>query len=217
MDLMDSYLHLNFISEDNFLILNNCSHSELLKWQKNKILSAASYTTNNTVKITSFSGVYNFSRAERWYPKGLCEWVRQIKDLQENPSCLKAIFFNRYRDKISELGLCGLSDHIYNNESEFSALLQTEWQHFLNGTYGVCTRDCSPEHIAVKDMTVRVIDRVTNRQQKEMVTGEDLKLLILSVNLLDAVCSSFAPHEKDRSSRKRCIESVREKYISLII
>ncbi|MGF7483963.1 DUF6058 family natural product biosynthesis protein [Providencia sp. SP181] len=137
-----------------------------------------------------------------------------IKDAHENPSSLKDIFFKKYRNKINELELCGLSNHIYKDESEFSALLESEWQHFLNGTYGVCTKDCSPEHIAVKDITIRIIDRVTNKQQKESVLGDELKLLTMSVNLLDAVSSPFAPHERNRSSRKRCIELVREKYIN---
>ncbi|HGY1165007.1 TPA: DUF6058 family natural product biosynthesis protein [Citrobacter braakii] len=214
MELIDEYLNLNFISEGDFLVQNKCSHSDLLRWQENKILPTASYTTNNNAKITSFFGTFDFNSVEKWYPIGLCEWVCQIKDVHENPSSLKDIFFKRYKNKINELNLCGLSDCIYKNESEFSVLLESEWQHFLNGTYGVCTKDSSPEHIAVKDMTIRIIDRVTNKQRKESVLGDDLKLLTISVNLLDAVSSPFAPHERNRSSRKRCVELVREKYIN---
>ncbi len=32
------------------------------------------------------------------------------------------------------------------------------------------------------------------------------------MNLLDAASSDFAPHERERSSRKRFIDDVREKY-----
>lgn len=217
MELIDSYLKLNFLPEQNFLMQNKCSHEDLSRWQKNKIFPEASYVTDNVSNITSFFGTFDFNSVEKWYPKGLCDWVCQIKDANEDLAELKKIFFNRYRRKIIELELCGLNNHTYKDESKFSALLEDEWQHFLNGTYGVCTKDCSPEQIAVKDITIRIIDEITDKQQKKSISGDERKILIVSVNLLDAVSSSFAPHERERSSRKRCVELVREKYINATI
>lgn len=124
MELINSYLKLNFLSEQNFLMQNKCSHEDLSRWQKNKIFPEASYVTDNVSNITSFFGTFDFNSVEKWYPKGLCEWVCQIKDADEDLTELKERFFNRYRRKIIELELCGLNNHTYKDESEFSVLLE---------------------------------------------------------------------------------------------
>lgn len=59
-----------------------------------------------------------------------------------------------------------MSNYIYENESDYNALLEGEWGGFLNGTYGMCTKDSSPEQIATQNFTIRVIDRITDKQQK---------------------------------------------------
>lgn len=48
-------------------------------------------------------------------------------------------------------------------------------------------------------------------ESKKSISSDELNLLTILVNLLDAGSFSFAPHERDRSSRKRCVELAREK------
>lgn len=215
MESITSYLRANFLSEYDFLVENKYSYEEFARWQKSMIFPNASYVTDKACKVTSFFGEVEFSEIERWYPKGLYKWVDQIKSANEDPVLIKEGFFNRYKRKVRELELSGLYHPIYQNASDFSLLLEDEWQHFLNGTYGVCTKDCSPEQIAIKDFTIRIIDNITEKQQRKSISNDERKILVVSVNLLDAVSSSFAPHERARSSRERCVELVREKYIGI--
>lgn len=216
MESTIAYLKSNYLLENDFLLQNKCLHDSFCRWQQSKLFPQPSYITKKTYDITSYFGTFEFNDVDKWYPVGLCEWVDLIRTVGEDFDALKDIFINRYKSKVNELNLCGLSDDIYMNTSTFDRHLEDEWQHFLNGTYGVCTKDCSPEQIATKDLTVRVIDRITDKQQASTISIDEEKLLVIAVNFLDAVSSSFLPPERERSSRKKCIELVREKYINSI-
>ncbi|PHM39971.1 hypothetical protein Xmau_02155 [Xenorhabdus mauleonii] len=209
MNIIDAYLSDNFILEQDFLSGNACSLDELVIWQKNKIFPLPSYITENIYSVISFFGEHNINKSNKWYAKGLCDWVNLVREYSYDHNKLKNLFFYRYENKIKELQQLG----IYDNETDYSQVMEEAWNHFLDGTYGVCTKDNSPEQIAVKGVAIRVIDRITEKQLRKSIPESDMNTLITSVNLLDEVSSMFAPHERERSSRKRCIELVRSKYL----
>ena len=87
--------------------------------------------------------------------------------------------------------------------------IKEEWQHFLKGTYGLCTRSGLPEDIAEKELAILIINEILDL---DFITDERKEMLTQAVNLLDKVSPQFAPHERLRSSRHRLIDEIRRKF-----
>jgi hypothetical protein len=94
--------------------------------------------------------------------------------------------------------------------------LDEDWAHHLNGTYGLCVREPTPENIVRKEQLVRSIGslldepRPGDAQWRERLRAE--------VDELDALECDFSP-DYDRSgrlggppSRDRLIKAARERY-----
>jgi len=87
--------------------------------------------------------------------------------------------------------------------------IKEEWQHFLNGIYGLCTKSGLPEDIAAKELAILQINALIEKDNLDKAQRDKLTK---AVNLLDAASSLFAPHERLKSSRHRLIDEVRHQY-----
>ncbi|TOM85193.1 DUF6058 family natural product biosynthesis protein, partial [Vibrio parahaemolyticus] len=88
-------------------------------------------------------------------------------------------------------------------------IIMEDWEHFLQGTYGLCTQTGLPEDIAAKGFAVEQIKALLER---DVLDSNEIKRLEYFVNLLDNASSPFAPHERLNSSRHRLVNEVRRKY-----
>jgi hypothetical protein len=113
------------------------------------------------------------------------------------------MFARRYCEALAVLPLMSGDPKLNDG---FDAHLRDEWRHFLDGTYGLCTRSGLPEDIAAKELAICVI--------RESLEGgaPDLARLRAAVDLLDRASSPFAPHERPRSSRHRYVDELRVRY-----
>lgn len=118
-------------------------------------------------------------------------------------------FRQRYQNEIERLQSAGhvCKDIRFNDKREH--LIKVEWEHFLNGTYGLCTTTGMPENIAAKELAISEINELV---MQESLCEEQLRKLKNAVDLLDNVSSQFAPHERTNSSRNRLIVEVRKKF-----
>lgn len=89
----------------------------------------------------------------------------------------------------------------------------TTWTHFLNGVYGVCTRDGLPETVFLKQVGVMFIEQMIADGPGSLDDSETA-LLARAVSFLDTVESGFAPHEAAHVSRQRCIVDVNANFLS---
>lgn len=86
------------------------------------------------------------------------------------------------------------------------------WSHFLNGVYGVCTRDGAPETIFHKQIGVMIVEALTSLPP-DQTAPDTLPVLADAVAFLDEVASDFAPHERASSSRQHCVADIRARYL----
>ena len=199
MELID-YLNRHFFTRGQLLAAAGIGAERLDALVGAGAMPAASYRLHLALGCDSFFGAHAEEHALEYYARGYVDWIAALEDAPGEPF---ARFALRYREALAALPLrcadpklnAGIEQH-----------LREEWRHFLDGTYGLCTRSGLPEDIAAKELAICVI-----REETGAGTA-DLARLKAAVDLLDRASSPFAPHERARSSRRRLVDEVRARY-----
>lgn len=203
-----SYLKDNFYDKQTLLAKAQISETELLQLQQKQLMPKASYKLELAVNSHSFFGTHLQTEHLEYYAKGYASWLSLIQDLKSKSKVYQA-FYSRYSDRIKQLKAQGHQSNANKVNEGLEQHIAEEWQHFLAGTYGLCTKSGLPEDIANKELAILEIEQLTNITE---LTEQDLKRLTKAVNLLDEASALFAPHERAASSRRRLIDNVREQY-----
>jgi hypothetical protein len=189
MELID-YLHTHFLTRAQLLAACATDGAHLDAVMTAGTMPAPSYRLRVRIDCASYFGDHAETHALDWFAKGDVEWLRMLLEGEPDPY---ARFAARYRAALDALPLHGLE--------ATDAHLRSEWQHFLAGTYGLCTRTGLPEDIAAKELAIHVIRTLTD-DGRPLNAGERERLA-QARDLLDRASSPFAPHERARSSRAR--------------
>ena len=209
-----NYLFQNFLEQSEFARQANISAPELedlIDWQ---IIPTASYCYQANGKVRSFISDHEDVQLYRFHLKGHLAWINAIQNLQiENQKASQNYFFDRYNSAQRILKESGIGKELNILLPEIlpkfdDALRADTWKHFINGVYGVCTKDGMPETILIKQICVKFIDAFTAAEHLRHSTSHR-ELLLKTVDLLDQVVSAFAPRELEKSSRQRCVLDVR--------
>ncbi len=187
-----TYLDLHLLSTDRLLAAAGISADQLQTLQQRRMMPLPSYRLRVEIACESFFGPHAEEAQVAYYGSGYPSWIADLAGVETEAQAF-ALFARRYRT-----GMPDCSD----------AHLQAEWQHFLDGTYGLCTRTGLPEQIGAKEAAVIVIKEMCER----VLTINEIEALHHAVNQLDAASAPFAPHEVARSSRRRLIDEVRARY-----
>jgi hypothetical protein len=189
MELID-YLHTHFLTRAQLLAACATDGARLDALTAAGTMPAPSYRLHVRIDCASYFGDHAEAHALDWYAKGYVEWLRMLLAGEPDPY---ALFAARYRAALAALPLSGTA--------ATDAHLRCEWQHFIAGTYGLCTRSGLPEDIAAKESAIRVIRALTD-DGRPLAAGERERLA-RARDVLDRASSLFAPHERARSSRAR--------------
>jgi hypothetical protein len=189
MELID-YLHAHFLTRAQLLAACATDGAHLDAFIAAGTMPAPSYRLHVRIDCASYFGDHQEAHALDWYAAGYVEWLRMLLAGEPDPY---ERFAARYREALDVLPLRGLE--------ATDAHLRSEWQHFLAGTYGLCTRSGLPEDIAAKELAIRVILNLTDDARP--LDAEERGRLAGARDLLDRASSLFAPHERARSSRAR--------------
>jgi hypothetical protein len=169
--------------------------------QQRGMAPAPSYRLRLAIECDSFFGAHSETCEAHYYASGTPSWLADMAGLPDGAAAY-ALFAQRYRDRVAAL------DAVPRTEE----YLIDEWRHFLEGTYGLCTRDGLPETIADKEVAAANIKGLLDKGGEQVLTAEELLYLRHWVNLLDRASARFAPHEVARSSRRRLVDEVRAAY-----
>lgn len=203
MDLID-YLRTHFLTAPQLLQCGGIDAHALGALQQRRVMPLPSYRLAIDARCVSFFGVHDEQLATDYYPTGSPAWLASLGSLTTGEQA-RQHFARRYCARLASLpgaGLPAIADRLMSD-----AHIDSEWQHFLAGTYGVCTRSGSPEDIAAKEAAIVTIRHITaDGGQVDAARRDQLRA---AVDLLDAVSAPFAPHEVARSSRHRYVDQVR--------
>jgi hypothetical protein len=207
MDLIN-YLTTNFLTRAQLLDACAASDAELAALQAGGTMPRASYVLAMTLECTSFFGAHREQSALEFYARGYVSWLGMLRGGVADPC---SVFCARYRAALDALPLRTKAARL--NEG-LDAHLREEWRHFLDGTYGLCTRTGLPEQIAEKELAIAIIQEETGLSGPlpGIPACAAMTQLRAAVELLDAASSPFAPHERQRSSRERYVNALRRRF-----
>ncbi|WP_157994751.1 DUF6058 family natural product biosynthesis protein [Paracoccus tegillarcae] len=213
-----TYLYTHFLDQPDFAQQAGLSSAGLRSHIAGRLCPDASYRLDVTLSVRSFVATHDEQRPCRFHLKGHLRWLEQIERLGiADETAARAVFTARYDAARSAFLNGRLGQRLIraapNVPDAFDrAHADATWGNFLDGVYGVCTRDGQPETIFLKQAGVMFIEALT-APPAETLTEQDQALLAEAVAMLDLVASDFAPHEVARSSRQRCINDIRARYL----
>jgi hypothetical protein len=214
MELIN-YLSRYFLTKQELLAATKITEQELNHYQALEVMPKCSYKIQLNVESTSFFGLHSEQQEIEYYAKGYISWIAIIQSLNDTKS-IYSLFVTRYKTAIEQLRMQGHYSQSDKINASLDLHIKDEWQHFLDGIYGLCTKSGLPEDIAAKEFSILEINELTaNQELAESValTEQQLKQLTRAVNLLDSASALFAPHERLKSSRYRLVDEVRRKYV----
>lgn len=208
MKLID-YLQQHFLTREQLLAHSCVTGARLDEWQARGMMPRPSYRLQLHLACDSFFGQHEEQHAIDWYARGYVAWVGLL-DALDGPRQAYAVFGERYRRRLAQLVADDLlaDAHALADEAHIAA----EWTHFLDGTYGLCTRAGLPEEIAAKEAAIVTLRALTAAGARQALDDGERVRLAAAVDLLDRVSAPFAPHELARSSRRRWVDGVRKVY-----
>jgi hypothetical protein len=199
MELID-YLNQHFLTRGQLLDAAGIDARRLEALIHDGALPKASYRLRLALDCDSFFGAHAEQHAIEYHARGHAAWIGALQASPQDPF---GMFARRYRAALAALPLRSNAPKLNDG---LEAHLRDEWRHFLDGTYGLCTRSGLPEDIAAKELAICVI------REQTASGAPDLARLRAAVDLLDSSSSPFAPHERPRSSRHRYVDAVRARY-----
>jgi hypothetical protein len=205
MNLID-YLRQHFLTREQLLAHTCMSGARLDALQAAGMMPRPSYRLRLELACDSFFGPHAESHAIEWYAHGYVAWAGLLEAL-DGPQQAFDMFAERYRRRLAQLAVDKLAT--YPQDLAGDVHIKAEWSHFLDGTYGLCTRSGLPEDIAAKEAAIALIRALTAAGAPQALDEEARGRLAAAVDLLDRASSPFAPHEVARSSRRPYVDEVR--------
>jgi hypothetical protein len=209
MNLID-YLNHHFLTREQLLARTGIDAARLAALQALGMMPRPSYRLRLDLACDSFFGRHEECHAIDWYAQGYVAWAGLL-DALDSPRQAYHVFADRYRRRLAQLAdqnVCTAGDGL-----AIETHIAAEWGHFLDGTYGLCTRSGLPEDIAAKEAAIAVIRELTSQDGGQGLSEEQRRRLAAAVDLLDAASAPFAPHEVARSSRRRYVDAVRADWL----
>jgi hypothetical protein len=198
------YLDTFFWTREQLLAHCAIDAQQLARLQRARMMPGPCYRLRLDIGCQSFFGEHAEQVAADYYARGYASWLGAVAALECEDDA-RELFFRRYRAQLGRLGAGDLlpRDPAFAGE----ARLHDEWQGFLDGTYGLCTLSGLPEDIAAKEAAIALIRELSGSGGTLDDAARDL--LRRAVDLLDRVVARFAPHEVERSSRRRYVDAMR--------
>lgn len=217
------YIFQHFLTLDQVAEQSGVPLEKLTALQKANCLPGPAYRLKGSVTVSSLFGEHEEMIPQDYYPHSHVIKARELAeagdDLAVIASQQEEAFKTSYKDVLLRMHAkdYGLA-HLFTENGDVAGkaadqLLDSEWQHYLDGTYGLCTKSAMAEDIAAKEIMITKIKWLIDRLESDEADQEALlPQLKRSVDLLDHISMPFAPHERERSSRGKYIDSVRAKY-----
>lgn len=213
-----NYLYSNFLEENSFAHACGISRKTLASLIDARIIPAPSYIYEGNNQATSFVSNFIDSDTYRFHLKGNLAWVNTTLRLGlDTEDRARDHFFHRYDQAKQTFLSSQLGQQLVAFAPEIPARFDAShaastWGYFLEGVYGVCTRDGQPETVFLKQAGVMFIEQMS-ADGPGSLSPSQIELLECTVSLLDSIESDFAPHEVAHTSRQRCITDIRANFL----
>ncbi|CAM1372794.1 DUF6058 family natural product biosynthesis protein [Tenacibaculum xiamenense] len=211
---------LEYIEENYIELRDLCSQCEISKEElaqltENKLIPKNSYEVKSTHVISSPLGDETvLTEIKKYYHKSIVDLIdknRRLNNMVEFREDFKHQFIDSFKKHKNKFAYGGIVDDNGNiDEKKLDDAFEEEWQYYLQGIYGICTLNNSPQEIARKEIAVkRLINFI--EVHGEGAVNEELKLELKEINDdFNAVSNLFAPYQRKTSSRGKYLDKMLE-------
>ncbi len=207
------YLTTHYYGQKQLLEACHINEDCLIEMQQSGLFPKPSYRLANNIECSSYYGLHQCQEYWDYYPRGYLKWAKIVSS-NNKLSTIQAyeIFFTSYCTHLSYLqnaGLCSKSEIFSDDIHEH---IQGQWQHFLNGKFGLTTQNGTIEEIVEIEVSMDIILDITQCHSKENLSDAERKTVRNALKYLNRSLSQFAPHERPQSYRTKLIDNTIKQY-----
>lgn len=209
-----AYVRSHFLTLDLLADRTGVASEVIAGYIEHRCIPWHSYSITTDISISSFFGPAAGRPVEVWYyASSHIHWIEETlgrygtRPLRRIAEERGRWFHREYRAEAERIA----PDLIPRGQLE--VLVESEFERWLDGTYRLCTLTAEPADIARKDLGIARIRALTDDGAKPHLTAEERELLRAAVTMVDLATSSFAPHERARSSREKWIHQISRRYL----
>ncbi len=208
------YIEENFIESNEVCQISKISHQELEKLIEDKLVPASSYQINISYKINSPLGDEKvISEVKKYYPKSIINLIQKNRQL-DNPSEFKEVlktefintFVNSTNNKFAYDNI--LEENGSVDMEKLNSAFEQEWEHYLQGIYGICTLNGTGAEIAKKEIAVKRLIEFNKKHGENKLSTSDKEMLSILNNEFNEVSNLFAPYQRTDSSRGKYLDKI---------
>ena len=221
---LDRYLEQYFVDAQRFATLCGIELDELHDLVRRKLVPAPSYVVNNGVIRSYVFGEMAApgARAGEYFRAANADWVVAVRHdvaahgIEDAAVRAQRRFTVAFAAALQELDA---STHRMTDAFDeagkpldhgLAARLDSAWEHFLYGTFGLCVADPgSVPAIARKEVLQERLAALTNDGARRAFAAEEVPGLRKLIDAYAAASMPFSPIEYPRSSRKRLVDDLR--------
>lgn len=233
MSELDAYLAKHYKNSSEFAEVCGISVDQLSELIDDRLVPAASYVVTDSTPATVCSHAFGElpapgSTAGSYFHPFHVVWVKRaqkaVARLGRDSANEK---LKRYFEKQLQAALAELDSSKWRLRDSFNddgsviagglrARLDSYWEHFLHGTFGLCVARPDSEYaIAEKEVLQEELTALSDNGAKSSFTlGETSTLLELIVEY-ERVSMPFSPIEYPLSSRKRLVDDLRAQLMAV--
>ena len=226
MSDLDMYLKANYLNAERFACACDISVDELNELISIQLVPEPSYVVTEQATVKS----YVFGEMDApgstpgfYFHPGNRTWVElaQRPEFRHDARAFKRHFETGFSEALVELNTTTwrISDSFSDKgeivESGLRSRLDTAWEHFLKGTFGLCVANpISAREIARKEIPQEKLTSLTANGSKHVFSDSELDTVRALIDEYAASSMPFSPIEFPLSSRKRLVDDLRAKAIS---
>jgi hypothetical protein len=221
---LDGYLAKHYVNAAQFATLCGIEEDELRDLIRRELIPEPSYVVRQgdlhsyvfgaMPALGSTSGEYFHPRMATWVVRARHDLATHgVEDARER---IRQMFETEFTAALRELnGSLFRLDDAFDDASRplatgLRARLDSAWDHFIHGTFGLCVANPESAHnIARKEVLQEQLTALTNNGAKHAFAAADLPALMQLIDAYEAASMPFSPIEYSRSSRKRLVDDLR--------
>jgi hypothetical protein len=218
---LDRYLAHYFLTAEQFAARCGVELDELRDLIRRKLVPAPSYVVRDGMVLSYVFGAMPApgSSAGEYFHPAMSVWVVKARHTlaahgadgaQERA---RRLFTDDFAIALRELNTTQyrLTDAFDDSgrplTAGLNARLESAWEHFLHGTFGLCVANPeSASEIARKEVLQEQLTALTNNGAKRTFAPDEAASVHRLINLYARASMPFSPIEYSRSSRKRLVD-----------
>ena len=209
------YIKENFIELKVLSEKTGYSETKILELIEKEIIPNYSYSIEKQEIITSpLSDKLVNTKYEKYFSKGHIEKLKDYKNFKKKPEEIKEIFKQNFVENLKNHNENKFAyDHLFINKTEeldslLNEVFETEWKHYCNGIYGICTLNASEKEIVEKEIVIKKLIEFNQKYGNNTLNETNRDELLKLNEEFNQVTSLFAPYQRETSSRGKYIDKI---------